>query len=115
VYPLHVVPTDESDLLLRDVYRAGPEAKANLVLAEKMAKQKLEEIARKYLGGVRYETVLHVSGDPAKTILEVEGDIGADLLVMATHGLTGLLHLILRSLTERMMREAHCPVLSIHQ
>jgi len=40
--------------------------------------------------GVRYETVLHVSGDPARTILEVEKELGADLLVMATHGVTGL-------------------------
>ena len=65
--------------------------------------------------GVRYETVLHVSGDPARTILEVEKELGADLLVMATHGVTGLFHLLLGSLTEKMVREAGCPVLSIRQ
>lgn len=115
VYPLHIVPTEESDLLLREVYQAREGARANLVVAEKVAKEKLEALARQYLREVRYETLLHVSGDPARTILEVERDIGADVLVMATHGFTGLFHLILGSLTEKMVREAHCPVLSLRQ
>ena len=115
VYPLHIVPTEESDLLLRNVYRESPTAKANLVYAEKVAMQKLEEVSDQYLHGVPYEPVLHVSGDPARTILEMEQDTGADVLVMATHGFTGIFHLILRSLTEKMMRESSCPVLAIHQ
>jgi len=78
-------------------------------------RQKLEGLAKEYLGVVRYETVLHVSGDPAKTILEVEKDVGADLVVMATHGFTGVFHLLLGSLTEKMVREAGCPVLSLRQ
>jgi nucleotide-binding universal stress UspA family protein len=116
VYPLHIVPTEETELLLRDVYQAREEGrKVNLVVAEKVARQKLDALARDYLSGVRYETVLHVSADPAKTILEVEKELNANLLVMATHGLTGIFHLILGSLTERMMREAGCPVLSLRQ
>jgi nucleotide-binding universal stress UspA family protein len=115
VYPLHIVPTADSDLLLREVYRAGPQAPADHVYAEKVAKQKLEELTQTYLSGVQSEIELHVSGDPAKTILEVEKAIGADLLVMATHGFSGMFHLLLRSLTEKMMREAGCPVLALHQ
>lgn len=116
VYPLHIVPTEDSDLLLRDVYQAREEGqRVSHVTAEKVAKQKLEELAQQHLSGIHYETVLHVSGDPARTILEVEKDLGADLLIMATHGFTGLFHLLLGSLTERMVREANCPVLSIHQ
>jgi len=115
VYPLHIVPTEETELLLRDVYQAREGTRANLVVAEKVAKQKLAELAQEHLSGVRYEPVLHVSGDPARTILEVERDVGADLIVMATHGFTGLFHLILGSLTEKMVREAACPVLSLRQ
>jgi nucleotide-binding universal stress UspA family protein len=115
VYPLHVVPVADSDLLLREVYRAGPQAPADHVYAEKVAKQKLEALAQTHLSGVKSEIELHVSGDPGKTILEVEKAIGADLLVMATHGFTGMFHLLLRSLTEKMMREAGCPVLVLHQ
>lgn len=116
IYPLHIVPNDEALLRLRDVYHAREgEHGANLVLAEKTARQRLEELAREHLGGVRYETVLHVSGDPGRTIIETERDIGADLMVMATHGVTGILHFLLRSLTEKMVRESDCPVLSLHQ
>jgi nucleotide-binding universal stress UspA family protein len=115
VYPLHIVPTDETDLLLRDVYQAREGNRANAVIAEKVAREKLDSLAREHLSGVRYHTELHVSGDPAKTILEVERAVGADLLIMATHGLHGLFHLLLGSLTEKMLRESTCPVLSLHQ
>lgn len=116
VYPLHIVPSDEALLRLREVYHAREgEQGANLVLAEKTARQRLQALAQEHLGGVPYETVLHVSGDPGKTIVETERDIGADLIVMATHGVTGVLHFLLRSLTEKMVREADCPVLSLHQ
>lgn len=117
VYPLHIVPNDEAMLRLREsVYHAREgEHGANLVLAEKTARQRLQELAREHLSGVPSETILHVSGDPGKTIIETERDIGADLIVMATHGVTGVLHFLLRSLTEKMVREADCPVLSLHQ
>ena len=116
VYPLHIVPNDVTLLRLRDVYHAREgEHGANLVLAEKSARQKLQELAQEHLSGMQYETILHVSGDPAKSIIETERDISADLIVMATHGVTGIFHLLLRSLTEKMIREADCPVLSLHQ
>ena len=40
-------------------------------------------------------------------------EIGADLIVMATHGRKGLSHFILGSVAERVMREADCPVLTM--
>lgn len=116
VYPFHIVPTADSDLLLRDVYEAREEGhKVNHVVAERVAKRKLDELARQHLSGIPYETILHVSGNPGGLILEVEKDLKADLLIMSTHGFTGLFHLLLGSLTEKMVREASCPVLSIRQ
>ena len=115
VYPLHIVPAADSDLLLRDMYRASPQAPADHVYAEKVAQQKLDELVQTYLAGVQTQTELHVSDDPGRTIIEMEKAIGADLLVMATHGFSGMFHLLLRSLTEKMMREAGCPVLALHQ
>jgi nucleotide-binding universal stress UspA family protein len=114
VYPLHVVPTEDI-YLQRDVYRLQEGEGTNLVQAEKVAKERLAEVSQSYLEGVRYEPVVHVSNDPARTFLEMEKEVGADLLVMATHGFTGLFHLLLGSLTEKMMREAGCPVLALHQ
>ncbi len=114
VYPLHVVPTEDI-YLQRDVYRLQEGGRTNLVRAERVAKERLAEVSQTYLDGVRYEPVVHVSSDPARTFLEMEKEVGADLLVMATHGFTGLFHLLLGSLTEKMMREAGCPVLALHQ
>jgi nucleotide-binding universal stress UspA family protein len=115
VYPLHIVPSDETALMLSDVYEAREGNRVNLVTAENVAQKKLEDLTRQHLSGVRYQNQLHVSNDPAKTILEAERAVGADLLVMATHGFHGMFHVLLGSLTEKMMRESRCPVLSLHQ
>lgn len=54
-----------------------------------------------------------LSGSPAKEILHWMASRDADLLVIATHGLSGLERTILGSVTERIVREASCPVLTI--
>jgi len=115
IHPLHILPTNDTDLLLRDVYEAREGEKVNHVTAEKVAREKLAGLAQTHLSGVRYAPEMHASGDPAKTILEVERAVGADLLIMATHGFHGVFHLLLGSVTEKMMRESGCPVLSLRQ
>jgi nucleotide-binding universal stress UspA family protein len=118
VYPLHIVPTDETELLLHDVYEAREDKtshKVNAVTAEKVARNKLAKLAETHLQGLHYKPLLHVSGDPARTILETEKDVGADLMVMTTHGVSGFFHMLLGSITEKMMREANCPVLAFRE
>jgi universal stress protein A len=51
-------------------------------------------------------------GDAAKEILRVADDIGADVIVMGTHGRTGLARL-LGSVAEKVIRLAKCPVLTL--
>lgn len=52
-------------------------------------------------------------GGPAAVILEVAQEIGADLIVMGTHGRTGLRRLLMGSVAERIVRTAPCPVLAV--
>src|SRR5262245_39798151 len=57
--------------------------------------------------------VIVESGRPAKRIVEIAGALPAGLIVMGTHGATGFQHLILGSVTEKVLRQAPCPVLTV--
>jgi len=52
-------------------------------------------------------------GSAFEGILYEAKAIGADLIVMGTHGRSGLSHLMLGSVAERVIRGAHCPVLAV--
>jgi len=52
-------------------------------------------------------------GTPYKRIVEKAEQEGADLIVMPTHGRTGLAHMLIGSVTERVLRRARCAVLAI--
>jgi universal stress protein A len=54
-----------------------------------------------------------VLGSPSKIIPEYAAAEGIDLIVMGTHGRTGVAHLILGSVAERVVRMAPCPVLAV--
>jgi nucleotide-binding universal stress UspA family protein len=53
------------------------------------------------------------AGDPAKTIVEYAGANEIDLIVMSTHGRTGLARLVYGSVAEKVLHTATCPVLLI--
>ena len=52
-------------------------------------------------------------GDPGAEIPRVAQDVHADLIVMGTHGRTGLGRLLMGSVAEQVMRHAACPVLTV--
>jgi nucleotide-binding universal stress UspA family protein len=51
------------------------------------------------------------TGVPASSILQAAADINADLIVVGTHRRSGMEKLMLGSVAERVLRDAHCPVL----
>lgn len=53
------------------------------------------------------------SGAPYSTILTAIDETGSDLVVMGTHGRTGLSHLVLGSVAEKVVRHARCPVMTV--
>jgi universal stress protein A len=53
------------------------------------------------------------SGQAARAIVEYARGLACDLIVMGTHGRTGLAHLITGSVAERVVRTAPCPVLTV--
>lgn len=73
----------------------------------------MKEIQDRVVGptpGFFVETSLK-EGTPAEEILRVADDVGADLIVMGTHGRTGLSRLLMGSVAEAVTRRAGCPVL----
>jgi nucleotide-binding universal stress UspA family protein len=53
-------------------------------------------------------------GSPATSIINEAERQGSDLIVMSTHGRTGLAHVLMGSVTEQVVRNAVCPVFSVH-
>ncbi len=55
--------------------------------------------------------LIHVRiGDPKKLILELAEEIGASLIILGSHGRTGVKRLVMGSVSEKVVREAQCPV-----
>jgi universal stress protein A len=52
-------------------------------------------------------------GTPYKRIVDKAEAEGVDMIVMSTHGRTGLAHMLIGSVTERVLRRAPCPVLAV--
>jgi nucleotide-binding universal stress UspA family protein len=52
-------------------------------------------------------------GDPVAQILRVAHETGCDLIVLGTHGRTGLDRLLMGSVAEQVLRLASCPVLTV--
>ena len=61
---------------------------------------------------VRIELII---GNPPHGIADFAEQIDADLIVMPSHGRTGLKRLLIGSVAERVVRLAHCPVLVLRK
>lgn len=66
-----------------------------------------------WIDGRRAQSLIRV-GDPSHRILEVRDEREAELIVMGTRGLSGLSHLLLGSVTDRVVRRSPVAVLTVH-
>jgi nucleotide-binding universal stress UspA family protein len=64
-------------------------------------------------GGAKHVTVETAVGDPAGEIVRIAQEAKIDLVVMGTHGRTGIEHALMGSIAERVVRRAKCPVLTV--
>ncbi len=82
-----------------------------LIEEEKPVLSKLKEECDKK--GIKVKTVL-THGEPVSVILETIKEEGHDLIIMGTHGKTGLTRLVLGSIAENVVRKSDIPVLLYH-
>ncbi|MBT8494255.1 MAG: universal stress protein [Deltaproteobacteria bacterium] len=54
-------------------------------------------------------------GEPAQQILQAAEELGADLIFMGSHGRTGIKRMLIGSVSEKVVREAQCPVMVVRQ
>ena len=81
------------------------------VVEERLDKLMKEHVAK----GVKVRRWVRESTTPFLEIIQMAKDEDVDLIIMPTHGRTGLSHLIIGSTAERVVRQAPCPVLVVRQ
>jgi nucleotide-binding universal stress UspA family protein len=104
---LHVI--HELSMVMGDMASALPEAYLQELEAE--AQRSLEErLNRVHEARLEADMVI-VHGVPFQCIIDTAHDQKVDLIVMGTHGRTGLSHALVGSVAEKVVRLASCPVL----
>jgi nucleotide-binding universal stress UspA family protein len=78
-------------------------------IAEPLLENAREKIEK---AGLSIETVL-LTGNPYREILDAARRSGVDMIVMGTHGRTGVEHFLMGSVAERVIRLAACPVMTV--
>ena len=79
---------------------------------EKIDKELHEFIPKKIKEMIEVEEILE-HGEPHNAIVEKAKELDADVIVIGTRGLSGLAHIMLGSVAERVIRHSPCPVFSI--
>jgi universal stress protein A len=107
LYILHIARVPNQDMDVPLPFDAVPRW-------EKEARSRLAQVVKETLKP-EVQSVIEVrSGVPDLDIVRAARDLAVDLIVMVTHGRTGLEHWVLGSVTEHVIREAPCPVLVLH-
>jgi len=111
VHCIHVVDIPADLLSTSDYYMTGPsEQFIDQIRVE--SKKNLDAFAVKNLEGAQVQTAF-LEGSPFVEIIRYARDQQIDLVVIATHGRTGLKHVLFGSVAEKVVRKAPCPVLVV--
>jgi nucleotide-binding universal stress UspA family protein len=76
-------------------------------------KKELEKLVRSHINDQAKSRTMVAEGHPASEILAIANKEQVDLIIIATHGHTGVEHLLFGSTTEKVVRKASCPVLVV--
>ncbi len=77
------------------------------------AEKRMSNFSSAHLKGLGSVTTRVLVGRPAEEVVRYAKEKGAALIIMTTHGYSGVKHVLLGSTTEAVLRHAACPVLSI--
>lgn len=106
---LHVVET--YDYAPPEYYMAADELHKEVERRLEGSRKHLEEMAAQ-MGDIKTRTLV-TEGKPFVQIIRAAKEEGADMIVLGTHGRSGLAHILIGSTAEKVVRKAPCPVLTI--
>lgn len=111
VVVMNVIPfmEDEIYVRVRDAHRTLREFAEKLTLS---SEELLNDIMRECFADIKVTQKI-TEGDPAKEILNMSNEIGADLIIMGTHGKKGMDRLLFGSVAEKVVRNSEIPVLTM--
>ncbi len=99
-----------------DFYKVAPAITQYVLEAEQNAQGRLADIQQTFLNhGIEIKTCIIRSVPPATGILNVAEEVHADLIIMGSHGRTGLKKLVLGSVAQEVLASSHTPVLIIKE
>jgi len=81
---------------------------------QKRAEEELKKLADEIQTDIQVETIIK-TGKPFVEINETAREKDIDLIIIATHGHTGVEHLLFGSTAEKVVRKAPCPVLTLRE
>ncbi|MCA8964103.1 MAG: universal stress protein [Planctomycetes bacterium] len=106
---LHVIPDMGYPLRSFGTVSAFPNLREEI---HKRGTEELAELQAQLGTDVKITTELR-DGASHHAILDCAKDVGADMIIIGTHGHTGLKHMLLGSTAEKVVRSAECPVLTV--
>ncbi|HVR36861.1 MAG TPA: universal stress protein [Methylomirabilota bacterium] len=107
---LHVVPALSGD----GEYAAADCAQLEATLIDSGTRDLSKLASDAVPGGISADTEIRI-GSPARVIIETARNLPADLIVISTHGWTGLKHVFLGSVAGQVVQRAPCPVFVVRE
>jgi len=112
---LKIVFVNEPSLQVSDVAWVGVDERAMNTDHVREARRHLEKMVIDQVPPDVPADAEILSGNAVDEIIRFSRDVNADLIVMATHGRSGVSHMLMGSTAEQVVRKAPCPVLTLKQ
>jgi nucleotide-binding universal stress UspA family protein len=112
---LKVVYVNEPALQVSDVAWVGVDERALQADHVREARRHLEKLVLEQVPADVPTDAEILTGNAVDEIIQYALDVNADLVVMATHGRSGVSHMLMGSTAEHVVRKAPCPVLTLKQ
>jgi nucleotide-binding universal stress UspA family protein len=112
LYILHVIPTNPHSAYIENTVGEEILKQVQEQIEEDLDNNYSERYLKRVENGIRYEIVTK-SGREDEKIIEFAKEKNVDIIVLGTHGRTGIEHVFFGSIAEKVLRRSHVPIFVI--